>query len=134
MRHANPLTALALLLALGLLPVRARAQDTAQSAANLPDWKGQWIRVGPVSFDPGKPRGLGQGTPLTPEFQAILEASLAAQIAGGTGNDPVAHCTPPGMPRMMINYGLGMEFVVTPDITYLIFGEPVRQLRRKSDR
>jgi len=132
MRHANPLAALALLAALGLelLPSRAGAEDASQTAPSLPDWKGQWIRLGPVSFDPGKPRGLGQEAPLTPEFQAILEASIAAQVAGGTGNDPVAHCTPPGMPRMMINYGLGMEFVIAPETTYLIFGEPVRQLRR----
>jgi len=31
---------------------------------------------------------------------------------------------------MMINYGLGMEFVLTPETTYLLFGEPMRQLRR----
>jgi hypothetical protein len=134
MRHADPLATFALLIALGLglglLPIPARAQDISQNASRLPDWKGQWIRVGPVGFDPSKPRGLGQETPLAPEFQAILEASLAAQIAGGTGNDPVAHCTPPGMPRMMINYGLGMEFIITPQTTYLIFGEPLRQLRR----
>ena len=132
MRHANRSAALALLaaLGLGLLPLRAGAEDTSQTNARLPDWKGQWIRLGPVSFDPGKPRGLGQEAPLTSEFQAILEASIAAQVAGGTGNDPVAHCTPPGMPRMMINYGLGMEFVIAPETTYLIFGEPVRQLRR----
>ncbi len=134
MRRSKPLAALAFLTMLALgpgpLPVRARAQDASRTVAGLPDWKGQWIRLGPVGFDPGKPRGLGQEVPLTPEFQAVLEASIAAQVAGGTGNDPVAHCTPPGMPRMMINYGLGMEFVITPETTYLIFGEPVRQLRR----
>ena len=42
----------------------------------------------------------------------------------------MARCIPPGMPRMMINYGLGMEFVLTPDTTFLLFGEPMRQLRR----
>jgi hypothetical protein len=117
---------LARLIALGLLPVPARAQD----ASKLPDWKGQWIRVDPVSFDPGKPRGLGQETPLISEFQAILAASVAAQVVGGTGNDPAAHCIPRGMPHMMINYGLGMEFIVTPQTTYLMFGEPVQQLPR----
>jgi hypothetical protein len=34
------------------------------------------------------------------------------------------------MPRMMIVYGGGMEAVVTPALTYLIFGEPMLQLRR----
>jgi hypothetical protein len=28
------------------------------------------------------------------------------------------------MPRMMINFGLGMEFVIAPETSYLIFGEP----------
>jgi hypothetical protein len=102
----------------------------AQQGLRLPDWSGQWIRTGSGSFDPGKPAGLGQRAPLTPEYEAKLKASLAAQAAGGQGNDPMARCYPPGMPRMMINYGLGMEFVLTPETTYLIFGEPMRQLRR----
>jgi hypothetical protein len=42
----------------------------------------------------------------------------------------MAKCTPPGMPRMMIVYGGGMEIVVTPAVTYMIFGEPMLQLRR----
>ena len=95
-----------------------------------PDWKGQWIRTGSGNFDPGKPGGLGQLAPLTPEYRAILEASLAAQAAGGQGNDPMARCIPPGMPRMMIGYGLGMEILITADTTHILFGEPMRQLRR----
>jgi hypothetical protein len=95
-----------------------------------PDWKGQWIRTGSGNFDPGKPGGLGQQAPLTPEYRAILEASVAAQAAGGQGNDPMARCIPPGMPRMMIGYGLGMEILVTADTTLILFGEPMRQLRR----
>jgi hypothetical protein len=115
---------IALALACGIFP--AAAQDRSR----LPDWTGQWIRTGAGSFDPAKPPGLRQGAPLTPEYQAMLEASVAAQAAGGQGNDPMARCIPPGMPRMMINYGLGMEFVLTPETTFLLFGEPMRQLRR----
>jgi hypothetical protein len=128
-RHRNPSAStlvMALGLLLGLMPVPVRAQE----ASGLPDWKGQWIRTGSGNFDPSKPSGLRQGAPLNAEYQAILEASLAAQAAGGQGNDPMARCIPPGMPRMMINYGLGMEFLLTPDATYLLFGEPMRQLRR----
>jgi hypothetical protein len=125
LRHIKPLLSVALL-ALALLPIAGRAQD----AARLPDWSGQWIRTGSGSFDPSKPPGLRQGAPLTPEYQALLEETAAAQANGGQGNDPMARCIPPGMPRMMINYGLGMEFVVTADTTYLMFGEPMRQLRR----
>ena len=42
----------------------------------------------------------------------------------------MAACIPPGMPRMMISYGGGLEFVITPQITYVIQGEPMLQLRR----
>jgi hypothetical protein len=125
MRRRSPLSLLALAMALGTL-APARAEDTSR----LPDWKGQWIRTGSGNFDPTKPPGMRQGAPLTPEYQAILERSVAAQAAGGQGNDPMARCIPPGMPRMMINYGLGMEFLLTPGTTYLLFGEPMRQLRR----
>jgi hypothetical protein len=113
-------------LALGCVPLAGRAQD----ASGLPDWKGQWIRTGSGSFDPSKPPGVRQGAPLTPEYQALLEETAAAQANGAQGNDPMARCVPPGMPRMMINYGLGMEFVLTPQTTFLIFGEPMRQRRR----
>jgi hypothetical protein len=126
MHHRLLHTALVTALGLGL----ACAAAAAQVAPRLPDWSGQWIRTGSGSFDPSKPAGLRQGAPLTPEYQKLLEASVAAQAAGGQGNDPMARCIPPGMPRMMINYGLGMEFVLTPDTTFLLFGEPMRQLRR----
>ena len=125
-RHLNLPRAAALLAALTLAPVSLRAED----ASRLPDWKGQWIRTGSGSFDPGKPPGVGQQAPLIPEYQRKLEETAAVQANGGQGNDPMARCIPPGMPRMMINYGLGMEFVVTPETTYLLFGEPMRQLRR----
>jgi len=51
--------------------------------SNYPDLKGQWNRmevpgIGP-SFDPTKRPGLAQQAPLTPEYQKILEASLACQ-------------------------------------------------------
>jgi hypothetical protein len=95
-----------------------------------PDWKGKWIRTSAGTFDPDKPPGLGQRAPLTDEYQKILEASLADQARGGQGNNPMAACIPPGMPRMMIGYGGGMEIVVTPDITYMVMGEPMLQLRR----
>jgi hypothetical protein len=124
--------ALAGLLGAGLLgAARAPAQEPLTlPALKLPDWSGQWIRTGSGSFDPTKPAGRGQQAPLTAEYQKMFEASLAAQAAGGQGNDPMARCWPPGMPRMMINYGLGMEFVLTPETSYLLFGEPMRQLRR----
>jgi hypothetical protein len=99
-------------------------------AAEHPDWKGQWVRKAAGTFDPNKPFGLGQQAPLTPEYQKVLEQSVADQAAGGQGNNPMAACIPPGMPRMMIGYGGGFEFIITPEITYAIQGEPMLQLRR----
>jgi hypothetical protein len=98
--------------------------------AKYPDWSGSWNRRAGGTFDPDKPPGLGQQAPLNDEYQKVLEASVAAQAAGGQGNNPMAACIPPGMPRMMISYGGGLEFVITPQITYVIQGEPMSQLRR----
>jgi len=74
--------------ALMLIPNGAWAFDDA----NYPDLKGQWNRqevpgIGP-SFDPTRRPGLAQQAPLTPEYQKILEASLADQAAGGGGFAP----------------------------------------------
>src|SRR5262245_49395187 len=105
------------------------ATASAQTA-QYPDWRGQWVRKSAGPFDPDKPFGLGQRAPLTPEYQKVLEDSVADQAAGGQGNNPMAACIPPGMPRMMIGYGGGFEFIVTPEVTYALQGEPMLQLRR----
>jgi hypothetical protein len=62
----------------GLLASVATAQ--AFDDANHPDFFGVWRRVnlrpgGQPSFDPTKAWGRGQQAPLTPEYQAIHEAS-----------------------------------------------------------
>ena len=102
----------------------------AHDEFRYPDWKGRWVRNQSGSFDPAKPAGLKQQVPLTPEYQKIFEASVADQAAGGQGNNPMAACVPPGMPRMMIGYGGGMEVVITADLTLMLMGEPMRQVRR----
>ncbi|HLQ88430.1 MAG TPA: hypothetical protein VK148_00155 [Xanthobacteraceae bacterium] len=102
----------------------------ALDETRYPDWKGRWLRVSSGNYDPTKPPGQPQKPPLTPEYQAVFEASVADQAAGGQGNNPMAGCMPPGMPRMMILYGLGVEILVTPSTTYMVFGEPMGQLRR----
>ena len=90
-----------------------------------PNWRGQWTAhhaydFGPnPSWDPGKPQGLAQEAPLSPPYQALLEASVADQAAGGAGLDRDLFCKPPGMPRMMNVYGT-MEILVMPDTTYLL--------------
>ena len=99
----------------------------AADDAKYPDWRGQWARFpvrglpGQPSHDQTKPWGLGQQAPLTPEYQAILEASIADQAKGGLGNFPTTSGRASGMPHMMMAF-IPMEFVVTPDATYILVG------------
>jgi hypothetical protein len=87
-----------------------------------PDWSGQWKRPQGVGtqWDQTKPGGLGQKAPLTPEYQAILEASIKDQANGGQGSDPHVSCITNGMPRVM-TATFPIEFVVLPAITYVNF-------------
>jgi hypothetical protein len=104
----------------------------ASDDSNYPNWKGQWERwggpprsfdgrPGQLSFDQTKAWGPGQEAPLTPEYQAILEASMADQARGGIGNYPQALCLSPGMPHMMIGF-LPQEYIITPETTYILIG------------
>jgi hypothetical protein len=90
--------------------------------SNYPDLKGQWNRmevagIGP-SFDPTKRPGLAQQAPLTPEYQKILEASLADQATGGPGFAPDYLCISSGMPMRMTAYN-PLEFIITVDTTHV---------------
>jgi hypothetical protein len=102
----------------------ARAFDDAV----YPDWKGEWSRIGSLAWDPSKPGGAGQQAPLTAEYQAVLEASLADQAHGGQGNYPGSRCLPYGMPGAMFPYR-PMEFVITPDVMHILL-EHMTQHRR----
>ena len=102
-------------------PTGAGAFDDAL----YPDLSGQWLLLnqrpsGQPAFDPTKAWGLGQQAPLTPEYQAIHEASLADQANGGQGNwNSGARCVPPGMPGTMNGYN-SLELVVLPETTYIL--------------
>jgi hypothetical protein len=87
-----------------------------------PDWSGQWKRPRGLAtqWDQGKPAGLEQQSPLTPEYQARLEASIADQAAGGQGLDTRYKCMTNGMPRVMAAI-FPLEFVILPNITYVNF-------------
>jgi hypothetical protein len=124
MLYRSAMTALALAAVLAMSVGAANAFDDK----NYPDWTGVWLGIGGGSFDPSKPRGLGQQAPLKPEAQKILERSIADIAAGGQGNDPGYHCGSHGMPRVM----LALEpifFVIMPDTTYVIL-QRLSQVRR----
>ena len=103
----------------------ARAADEAK----YPDWRGAWARFvvpglgGQPSFDQTKPWAFGQQAPLTEEYKKVLQDSLADQANGGEGNffDHAVRCMPGGMPLNMIAFR-PLEFVITPETTYILIG------------
>jgi hypothetical protein len=106
----------------------------AAEDAKYPDWKGQWSRLlvpgvgGQGAFDQTRFWGRGQQAPLTPEYQKVWEDSMADQAKGGLGNYPPATCHPGGMPRMM--YFGAQEYIITPEVSYILVGGGVDQHRR----
>jgi hypothetical protein len=98
--------------------------------AKHPDWSGQWARVetGQPRYDYSKPAARGQEAPLTAEYQAIYDANLKDQEAGGMGTDPTYTCIPDGMPRAM-NVIFPMEIIIMPKTTYILI-EYLTMLRR----
>jgi hypothetical protein len=111
----KPIGVTAVIAAALLAVASARAQDMPK----YPDWSGQWRRPAGLApqWDPTKPPGLGQQAPLTPEYQAIFEATLKDRADGGLTGDPTGLCLPHGFPRMMVAI-FPVEFVVTPKVTY----------------
>src|SRR6266704_629232 len=120
MRHRSSIGAAAVMAAVLMTSFAAQAFDDAK----YPDLSGQWVAVrlgvrGQPAFDPTKPWGLGQQAPLTPEYQKILEQSVADQAKGTQGNWlSCVSCLPPGMPAMMTLYR-PMEIIVLPETTYI---------------
>ena len=90
--------------------------------SRYPDLRGEWNRrpvpgIGP-SFDPTKAPGLAQQAPLTPEYQKILEASLADLAAGGGGFSKDYLCISSGMPMRMTAYQ-PLEFIIADGVTHI---------------
>jgi hypothetical protein len=97
--------------------------------ARYPDWSGPRLRVGTGGnrYDPTKLAGRAQQAPLTPEYNALFEAGLKDQTEGGQGANQTYSCMPGGMPRDMAG-NQGLEFIVTPKVTHVIF---VHQMPRR---
>jgi hypothetical protein len=119
MLHKCSLTALMVTATLMLMIGSAAAFDDSK----YPDWSGQWRRPSGVAtqWDQTKRPGLAQQAPLTPEYQARLEASIADQARGGQGEDSRVSCITAGMPRIMTGTR-PFELVVLPEVTY-VYGE-----------
>jgi hypothetical protein len=96
---------------------------TPAAAQTYPDFESQWRSANSGdSWDPSKPAGLAQQAPLTAEYQAIFEASLKDQAAGGHGNNFHGSCMLDGMPRIM-SLAAPMEILIEPKLTFFIFQE-----------
>ena len=120
--------ALIALTALTAAPNGAIGGARAQDLSKYPDWSGQWLRVGGIQWDPSKPLGRAQQPPLTPEYQAIFDASLADQSTGGQGNNARFTCIPHGMPRAM-TATFPFEILIMPKTTYILFeNQPDRRI------
>lgn len=110
----------------------------AQAAddSKYPNLKGQWDRFivrglpGQAQFDQTKGGGPLQQAPLTPEYQALFEENLREQENGGLGlGVDHARCSAAGMPFMMVAFR-PLEFIVTPETTYIIIADydPLRRI------
>jgi hypothetical protein len=132
MNYRSSIRALTIALPLLMAIVGAQAHDETR----YPNLKGQWDRFvvpklpGQPSFDQTKGWGPWQEAPLTPEYRKTMEDSMADQAAGGHGeNVDHARCVAAGMPRMMLALR-PLEFVVTPEVTYIIIADydPLRRI------
>jgi hypothetical protein len=108
----------------------------AHDENKYPNLKGQWDRftvrglVGQPAFDQTKGWGEHQQAPLTPEYQARFEENVKDQEAGGLGlGVHHARCVAAGMPFMMVAFR-PLEFVVTPETTYILIADydPLRRV------
>jgi hypothetical protein len=101
----------------------ATSVAVAFDETKYPDWSGQWRRkpgANANSWDETKRPGRPQNPPLTAEYQAFWDASMADQAAGGQGADYRVRCISNGMPRLMTVVRI-MGFVIRPEMTYVIF-------------
>jgi hypothetical protein len=113
MRRQRCMGVFALVLGIGLAGAMSDARSQIIDMGKYPSIAGGWGRSEVYQW------ARGEKPPLTPEYQAILEASIADRAKGGHGTDTMYRCFPPGMPRAMLMYS-PMEIVVTPGTTYML--------------
>src|SRR4029077_7862162 len=136
MLYRGSIGAIALAAALCAADAGAFAFEDAQ----YPDFNGKWNRAPfpgaprtpQPAYDPTKGWGKAQGAPLTAEYNAIFEANLADQAAGGPGSTRGFTCRTGGMPLIMTLFQ-PMEVVVLPDTTYILIDRGNIQRRIYTD-
>src|ERR1700720_1936566 len=96
MRRQRCMGVFALVLGIGLAGAMSDARSQIIDMGKYPSIAGGWGRSEVYQW------ARGEKPPLTPEYQAILEASIADRARGGHGTDTMYRCFPPGMPRQKI--------------------------------
>lgn len=106
--------------------------DTWDSIKQLPDFSGAWTQpaenaLGKLVFADCCLRGPSR-MQLTPAYQAKRNAVVARLEKGGSGEDPLIHCLPDGLPGIML-HGLAFQYLFTPgNITLIIEDGEVRRI------
>lgn len=109
-------------------PAPAAASFIKRGSDGHPDWGGIWQRVGGIGLNPTLKPGQIDRPELTPQYQAMYDASLASLQAGKPIADPTAACEPPNGVRIM-NMVYPMEIFQRPGLM-AIFAEWDHQVRR----
>lgn len=118
-------------------PFGVAAAERVKALTTLPNWSGLWNPVGGLIFDPSTADPKGNSAqqpgdrshpPYNAEWEARYKAKLDSTLAGYF-SDPITNCLPHGMPRLMGGIPGPLEFVVTPEVTYIIW-EQGPQVRR----
>jgi hypothetical protein len=122
----------------GVTPFGLVQADRLKAFAGLPNWSGLWNPVGSLIFDlaTADPKGATAQTPgdrIHPPYSAEWEAKYKAKLdrtLAGYFTDAITSCLPHGMPRLMGGIPGPLEFVVTPEVTYIIweYGPQVRRI------
>jgi hypothetical protein len=122
----------------GTTPLGLSQAERAKAMAALPNWTGLWMPIGTLAFDQATldPPGATAQVPgdrIHPPYNAEWEAKYKAVLEktlSGFFTDPLTYCLPHGMPRLMGGIPGPMEFVATPEQTWITFewGSQIRRI------
>jgi hypothetical protein len=113
----------------GVTPFGLSQAERAKVYANLPNWSGLWTPIGGLIFDLATADPKGHATPqpgdrqyppYNVEWGVKYEAKLNRSLAGYF-TDAITGCLPHGMPRLMGGIPGPLEFVVTPEMTFILW-------------
>ena len=107
-------------------PLGLPQTQRAQAFATLPNWSGTWLQSEPAMFEPATVKGQPgvPGNREHPPYNAVWEKKyddILAHTVAGYFSDPITNCQPHGMPRLMGGSIGAVEFVVTPEQTWIVW-------------